>query len=95
MSIKPLDERVLIKPTEPETRTASGIYLPEGAAEKPMTGTIVAMGPGKLNDDGSRTPLTLKKGDTVIYGKYAGSEVDIKGVEHKICRASELLGVIE
>ena len=94
-TVRPLDDRVIIKPQEAETKTASGIYLPEGAKEKPQMGTIVAVGPGKLNDDGSRTDLSVKKGDTVLYGKYAGTEVDIDGAEHMIMRESELLGVIE
>ncbi len=94
-TVRPMEDRVLLKPTEAETKTKSGIYLPESAAEKPMTGKVVAVGPGKLNDDGSRTALAVKKGDTVIYGKYAGTEVDIDGVEHMIVRESELLGIIE
>lgn len=94
-SVRPLEDRVLVKPTEAETKTKSGIYLPESAAEKPITGTVIAVGPGKLNDDGKRTALSVKKGDKVIYGKYAGTEVDIDGVEHKIVKESELLGIIE
>ncbi|MEL7088962.1 MAG: co-chaperone GroES [Planctomycetota bacterium] len=94
-SIKPLDDRILLKPQEAETQTASGIYLPEGAQEKPQHGKIVAAGPGKLNDDGSRTKLVVKKGDTVLYGKYAGTEIDIDGTTHMIMRESELLGVME
>ncbi|MEM6855018.1 MAG: co-chaperone GroES [Planctomycetota bacterium] len=94
-SIKPLDDRVLVKPQEAEEKTASGIYLPEGAKEKPQHGKIVAAGPGKLNDDGSRSKLTVKKGDTVLYGKYAGTEIDVDGVTHMIMRESELLGVME
>lgn len=94
-TVRPMEDRVLIKPTEAETKTKSGIYLPESAAEKPMTGKVIAVGPGKLNDDGSRTALSVKKGDTVIYGKYAGTEVDIDGAEHMIVKESELLGVIE
>jgi len=94
-TINPLDDRVLIKPQEAEEKTASGIYLPEGAKEKPQHGNIVAAGPGKLNDDGSRNALTVKKGDTVLYGKYAGTEIDVDGVIHMIMRESELLGVME
>ncbi len=94
-SVRPLDDRVIVKPKEAETKTASGIYLPEGAKEKPQMGTIIATGPGKLNDDGTRAPMAVKKGDTVLYGKYAGTEVDIDGQEHMIMRESELLGVIE
>jgi chaperonin GroES len=94
-SIQPLDDRVLVKPQEAEDKTASGIYLPEGAKEKPQHGKIVAAGPGKLNDDGSRSPLSVKKGDTVLYGKYAGTEVELDGTTHMIMRESELLGVME
>ena len=94
-TVRPMEDRILLKPTEAETKTKSGIYLPESATEKPMTGKVIAVGPGKLNDDGSRTALSVKKGDTVIYGKYAGTEVDIDGVEHMIVKESELLGIIE
>ena len=75
--------------------TASGIYLPESAKEKPMKGKVVAMGPGKLLDNGERVKPGVKKGDTVVYGKYSGTEVEIKNVNHLIMRESELLGVIE
>ena len=94
-SVRPLDDRVLIKPQAAEAKTASGIILPEGAKEKPMTGTVVSTGPGKVNDDGSRTALSVKKGDVVVYGKYAGTEIDVDGQEHMIVRESELLGVVE
>ena len=95
MKIKPLDDRVLIKPDEAEEKTKSGIFLPEGAKEKPMTGKVIATGPGKLTDEGARAPMGVKKGDTVLYGKYGGTEVDIDGVEHKIISESELLGILE
>ena len=77
--IRPLDDRVLVKPEEADEKTASGIFLPEGAKEKPVRGTVVATGPGKLNDDGKRTPLSVKKGDLVVYGKYGGTEVEVDG----------------
>ncbi|MEM8781880.1 MAG: co-chaperone GroES [Planctomycetota bacterium] len=93
-TVKPLDDRVLVLPDEAETKTASGIFLPEGAKEKPQTGKIVAAGPGKLDENGKRVPLNVKIGDTVLYGKYGGTEIDIDGAEHKIMRESELLGVI-
>jgi chaperonin GroES len=93
--VKPIEDRVLIKPNEAEEKTKSGIYLPEGAKEKPMIGKVIATGPGKLNDKGVRTELSVKKGDQVIYGKYAGTEVDIDGVKHMIVRENELLGVLE
>ena len=93
--IRPLDDRVLLKPEEAEDRTLSGIFLPEGAKEKPMKGKVVAIGPGKINDDGRRTVLSVKKGDTVVYGKYAGTEVEIDGKQYMIVKENELLGVIE
>lgn len=95
MSVKPLEDRVLIKPIEAETKTASGIYLPETAKEKPIQGKVVATGPGKLLDNGERVKPSVKKGDTVVFGKYAGTEVEIKGTTHMIMRESELLGLIE
>ncbi len=95
MSVKPLEDRVLIKPTEAETQTDSGIYLPESAKEKPIQGKVVALGPGKLLDSGERVKPSVKKGDIVVFGKYAGTEVEIKSVTHMIMRESELLGVIE
>ena len=95
MSVKPLEDRVLIKPAEAETKTESGLYLPESAKEKPMQGTIVAVGPGKLLDNGERVSPSVKKGDLVVFGKYAGTEIEIKNVKHMIMRESELLGLIE
>ncbi len=95
MSVKPLEDRVLIKPLDPEKKTASGIYLPESAKEKPMQGKVVAVGPGKLLDNGERVVPSVKKGDTVVFGKYAGTEIEIKNTKHMIMRESELLGLIE
>ena len=94
MSVKPLEDRILIKPIEAETKTKSGIFLPESAKEKPMQGKVVALGPGKLLDNGERVKPSVKKGDTVVYGKYAGTEIEIKNVAHVIMRESELLGLI-
>ncbi len=94
MAVKPLEDRVLIKPIEAETKTASGIYLPETAKEKPVKGEIVATGPGKRLENGKRAEMSVKIGDTVVYGKYAGTEVEIKGVKHLIVREGELLGII-
>lgn len=95
MSVKPLEDRIVIKPIEPETKTSSGLYLPESAKERPMQGTIVAVGPGKMLDNGQRVQPNVKKGDTVLFGKYAGTEIEIKNDTHMIMRESELLGVIE
>ena len=95
MSVKPLEDRVLIKPSDPDKKTASGIYLPESAKEKPMQGKVVAVGPGKLLDNGERVVPSVKKGDTVVFGKYAGTEIEIKNTKHMIMRETELLGLIE
>ncbi|MBL8763966.1 MAG: co-chaperone GroES [Phycisphaerae bacterium] len=95
MSVKPLEDRVLVKPIETESKTASGIFLPESAKEKPVRGRVVATGPGKRLDNGKRAEMSVRKGDTVVYGKYAGSEVEIKGEKHLIIKESELLGVLE
>jgi chaperonin GroES len=94
MSVKPLEDRILIKPLEAETKTKSGIFLPESAKEKPMQGKVVALGPGKLLDNGERVKPAVKKGDIVVYGKYAGTEIEIKNAPHIIMRESELLGLI-
>jgi len=95
MAVKPLEDRVVIRPLEAETRTESGIYLPESAKEKPMQGKVVACGPGKRLDNGERVKPTVSKGDTVVFGKYSGTEVEIKNVKHLIVRESELLGIVE
>jgi len=94
MSVKPLEDRVLVKPDEAETKTASGLYLPEASKERPIQGKVVAAGPGKLLDNGQRAKMSVGKGDTVVYSKYAGNEIEIKGVKHLILRETELLGVI-
>ncbi len=95
MAIKPLEDRVLVKPIEAESKTASGLFLPESAKEKPVRGKVVAVGPGKRLENGKRAEMSVKAGSTVVYGKYAGSEVEIKGEKHLIIRESELLGVLE
>lgn len=95
MAVRPLEDRVLVKPVEAETKTASGIYLPETSKEKPVKGEVMAVGPGKRLENGKRAEMSVRKGDTVVYGKYAGTEVEIKGDKHLILRESELLGVIE
>ena len=95
MKLKPLDDRVVVKPQEAEETTAGGIVLPETAKEKPMMGKVVSVGPGKMNDDGKRKKLSVTKNDVVLYGKYGGSEVEIDGNEYKILRESEILGIVE
>jgi chaperonin GroES len=94
-TVRPLEDRILVKPLDAETKTASGLFLPESAKEKPMQGKVVAIGPGKLMDNGKRQEPLVKKGDTVVFGKYAGTEIEIKNVKHIIVRENELLGLIE
>lgn len=95
MNVKPLDDRIVVRPSAQETKTESGIYLPETSKERPMTGKVIAVGPGRRLDNGERAKPTVKKGDTVVFGKYAGTEVEVKGDEHLILRESELLGIID
>jgi chaperonin GroES len=95
MAIKPMEDRVLVKPIENESKTASGIYLPESAKEKPVRGQVVAIGPGRRLENGQRAEMSVSKGDTVVYGKYAGTEVELKGDKLLILKESELLGIIE
>ncbi len=94
MAVKPLEDRILVKPIEQSNVTESGLYLPEASKEKPIQGEVVAMGPGRLLDNGKRADLSVTKGDRVVYGKYAGTEVEVKGVKHLILRETELLGVV-
>ncbi len=95
MKLRPLDDRVVIKPSEAQGKTAGGIYLPDTAKEKPQIGKIVWVGPGKVQDDGKRTAMSVKKNDEVIYGKYMGNEIEIEGEKYVIVRESDLLGVVE
>ena len=94
MSIKPLDDRIVVRALEAEEKTAGGILLPDTAKQKPQQGKVVAIGPGKLDDNGNRTALAVKVGDTVLYGKYSGSDVEVNGKEYKILRESEILGKV-
>lgn len=95
MAIKPTEDRVVVKPAERETKTSSGLYLPESSKERPMTGKVIAVGPGKKLTNGTLVKPTVKRGDTVVFGKYAGAEVEIKGEDHLIMRETELLGVLQ
>jgi chaperonin GroES len=89
--LQPLGDRVLVKPTEKEEKTKSGIYLPDTAKEKPQEGEVLAVGPGKMTDDGKRIPMDLKVGDRVIYAKYGGTEIKIDNEEMMILRESDIL----
>jgi len=94
MNVKPLADRIIILPLEAEQKTAGGIIIPDAAKEKPQKGEVVAVGPGKVADNGSKIELTLKKGDTVLYGKYSGTEVAIDGKDYLIMKESDVLAVI-
>jgi chaperonin GroES len=91
INIRPLKDRIVVRPLEEETRTAGGIYLPDTAKEKPQQGEIVAVGPGKMLDNGERAPMPLAAGDKVIFGKYAGTEVRVEGEEYKILELRDVL----
>ena len=95
MAVKPLDDRILVKQSQAEEKTAGGIVLPDAAKEKPQRGTVVAVGPGRMLDNGKRGAIGLKKGDEVYYGKYAGTEVKVDGVEYVILKEADVLAVIE
>src|SRR3569832_998233 len=95
MKIRPLYDRILVKRIEEQSRTASGLYIPDSAKEKPMEATIVAVGNGKIQEDGSLRKLEVKAGDKILFSKYSGSDIKIDGVEHLILREDDILAVIE
>lgn len=95
MKLRPLDDKVVIKQSEAEDKTAGGIILPDTAKEKPQIGKILAVGPGKLLDDGKRSKMSVKKNDEVIYARYIGSEVEIEGEKFVLLRECDVLGIIE
>lgn len=94
-SLRPLEDRVVLKVLDAEEKTAGGILLPDTAKEKPQRGKITAVGDGKLGKDGKRQKLDVKKGDVVLFGKYAGSDVKVEGEDYKILRESEILAKVE
>ncbi len=95
MGIRPLQDRVLVKRVEEEEKTKGGIIIPDTAKEKPIEGKVVAVGNGKVSEDGSVRPLEVKAGDRVLFGKYSGTEVKIDGEEHLILREDDILGIVE
>ena len=95
MKVRPLHDRVLVKRVDEDEKTAGGIIIPDTAKEKPMQGMVIATGAGKVNDDGKVTPLDVKKGDKVLFGKYAGTEIQLEGDEHLIIREDDVLVVLE
>ncbi len=95
MNLRPLQDRIIVKRVEEETKTAGGIFIPETAKEKPQKGEIVAVGNGKKTEDGKVIPLDVKVGEKVLFGKYAGTEIKIEGAEYLIMREDDILGVME
>ena len=95
MKIRPLNDRVLVVRVEKEEKTSGGIIIPDTAKEKPQEGKIISAGPGKVGDNGKRTPLNVKKGDRILFSKYAGTEIKIDGVEHIFMKEDDILGVLE
>jgi len=95
MKVKPLSDRVLVLRIEEDEKTSGGIIIPDTAKEKPQEGKVVAAGPGKLDENGKRIPMAVKKNDRVLFGKYAGTEIQIDGVEHIIMREDDILGIVE
>ncbi len=94
INVRPLDDRVVVQPVDPEEVTSGGIVLPDSAQEKPQRGTVLATGPGRLLDTGNRGDLSVTVGDQVIYGKYGGSDIEIDGEEYKILRESDILAKV-
>jgi chaperonin GroES len=94
MSVKPIRDRILIKPVEEETKTSGGIFIPDTAKEKPNTGKVISIGEGRITDDGKVIPLIVKEGDTVMYGKYSGTEVKLNGQEHVILKEDDVMAIV-
>ena len=94
MTLKPLDDRVVVEPVEAEETTAGGIVLPDAAKEKPQRGKVVAVGPGRLLDSGERCKVSVAVGDEVLFGKYGGTEIEVEGQEVKILRESDILAKV-
>lgn len=93
-SIRPLGERVIVKPSPSEEKTAGGLYIPETAKEKPQKGEVIAVGPGRKADDGQRLPMEVKVGDKVLYGKYSGTEMKVDGKTYLIIKESDILAIL-
>ena len=94
MKIRPLNDRVLVSRVEEEKKTTGGIIIPETAKEKPQEGKVIAVGPGKVDEDGKRVGMDVKGGDRILFGKYSGNEIKIEGVEHLIMREEDILAVL-
>jgi chaperonin GroES len=95
MNFRPLHDRVVVRRVEENERTTGGIIIPDTAKEKPMEGKVIAVGAGRLDDDGKRIPMEVKSGDRILFGKYAGTEIKVNDEEHIILREDEILGIIQ
>ncbi len=95
MKVRPLQDRVLVKRVESLTRSVGGIIIPDTAKEKPLEGVVIAVGPGKYNENGDRVALDVAEGDRILFGKYAGTEIKIDGEEHMILKESDILGILD
>jgi chaperonin GroES len=95
MKIRPLNDRVLVLRIDEGEKTKGGIIIPDTAKEKPQEGKVIAVGPGKVSESGDRIPMGVKKNDRILFGKYAGNEIKIDGVEHLIMREDDILGIVE
>jgi chaperonin GroES len=95
MKLKPLSDRVIVRQSDAEEKTASGILLPDSAKEKPTKGKVISVGPGKFDEHGKRMELGIRVGDTVYYGKYSGTDIEVDGNKFVILRESDILGVLE
>ena len=95
MKLKPLNDRVLVKRIESEAKTAGGLYIPDTAKEKPSKGQVIAVGPGKVAENGQRVELAVKKGDMVLFNKYAGTEIKLDDIEHLVMREEDILAIID
>ena len=95
MKVRPLHDRLIVKRIDEEEKTAGGIIIPDTAKEKPQEGRVIAVGPGKVNEDGKVTPIDIKKGNRVLFSKYAGTEIQLEGVEHLIIREDDVLAVLQ
>lgn len=95
MKLKPLHDRIVVKRMEEEEKTAGGIIIPDTAKEKPQQGKVMAVGDGKLTDNGNRTPLTVKEGDRILFSKYAGTDIKVEGEELLIMREDDVLAIVQ
>ena len=95
MTLKPLNDRVLVKRLDSDEKTAGGLYIPDTAKEKPSQGQVIAVGDGKVADDGKRVPMAVKAGDKILFNKYAGTEVKLDGIEHLVMREDDILAIVK